>query len=785
MLLLALKLIPCLLVSCCTRSLASSGSSHNISELATNSLPEDTIPTVVHVLAVLPIATSGLDDTEGMFQWKRGEEILPGATLALKEISESNDLQTGYKIEIIPIRIPSCNYIKGVVPFVRELTSGRNNVIGIVGYFCHNLQQYFSYLVQHENIGALQLSAIASHEEYCSSCQQHSILPSAEFNARAVTNLLQRLEWSKIAIINNNDLSNAKLVFRHGTREKRINVALELEAPLITSELITQFLHGLLVSGTNIIVAFVSPSEAVEIMCKAKLHDFKWPDYAWIFMEINMNEIEIAISSKRCSQLTTFAIMDNSLFVHAWLKTNRMGLFPSGHNYSSYHNAYLEELEKSMIELNSSLQNNPYASVLYDSIWAIALSLNGSLSMLNERNLSFTNYFRHRKSGIRDILEEQLSELSFQGATGFLNFSQRTAGVVISVELFQYWNDQPELIGVYNVSLDDLELDVSKLGEIPISTLARSYVLFPIWLTVILTLMVVISFALTIVSMCVFLYYRNQPAIKATSSTLSICMFVGCYFLLTSSLFHTINSGVSKHESGDILRGFICSLDVYLFNIGFDIVFATVIAKTLRIYFIFRPFRRAGRICSDQGLFALILTIVGFKLMLLILWNSIDINHLIDIEQYVTTSVPPYFIVVQQCHSRYMGTWIAVHSSYSIILLLIMVVLAILTRKIKRDHFNNTKKINTLTAVLLFHVCISLSLWLMLRQIRATILSKVMYTLSTMFTAVLCQAFLIAPKIVPLVYNRIKHGKPVPQHQVSTMSILSIDTYTQTTKISS
>ena len=763
MLPLVVQLVLCPLMLCCTRSLSSSDTTH-ISESVQGSLSEDAIPTVVHVLAVLPIATSGSNDAEVTFQWKKGEEILPGATLALKEISESNYVLNGYKIEIIPIRIPSCNYIKGVVPFVRELTSNQNNVIAIIGYFCHNHQQYFSRLIQHESIGRLQLSAIAAHEQYCRSCpQQHSILPSAVFNVRAVIKLMQILEWSKVAVVSNKDLSFVKQVFHRSAKEEGINVSLELEAPLITFELTTQFLNGLLLSGTKIIVAFVSPFEAIEIMCNAQQHNFKWPDYAWIFMEINTNEIEIAISSKTCSQYTTFTIMENSLFVHAWLKTNRMGLFPSGHNYTAYHNAYLEELEKSTIELNISLQYNPYASALYDSIWAIALALNGSLNMFSERNLSFANNAYHRKSEIRDILEGKLSETSFQGATAFLNFSQGAAVVVTSVELFQYQNNVPELIGVYNVSLDDLDLDKHKLGEIPSSTLARSFVLFPVWLTVILTLMAVISFVLTALSMCIFLCYRNQPAIKATSSTLSICMFVGCYFLLTSSLFHTINSRISKHQSGGALRGFVCSLDVYLFNIGFDIVFATVIAKTLRIYLIFRPFGRIGQICSNQGLFALILTIVGFKLMLLILWNSVDIHHLIDIEQYVTTSVPPYSIVVQQCHSSYMGTWIGVLASYSIILLLIMVILAILTRKIKRDHFNDTKKINTLTAVLLFHVCISLSLWLMLRVIGATILSKVMYTLSTMFTAVFCQAFLIAPKIVPVVYNRIKHGKPVQQ----------------------
>ena len=69
-------------------------------------------------------------------------------------------------------------------------------------------------------------------------------------------------------------------------------------------------------------------------------------------------------------------------------------LLPSGLNYSAYYEAYLQELEKSSTELNVSLQSNPYANVLYDSIWAVALTINRSLSVLNERNLSLANITR-------------------------------------------------------------------------------------------------------------------------------------------------------------------------------------------------------------------------------------------------------------------------------------------------------------------------------------------------------------------------------------------------------
>lgn len=80
------------------------------------------------------------------------EEILPGALLAIKEISDSVNLISDYQLEVIPVRVPLCGFNVEIVPFIKELTESGNNIAGIVGFFCHNLAQQFSRLVQNEQI---------------------------------------------------------------------------------------------------------------------------------------------------------------------------------------------------------------------------------------------------------------------------------------------------------------------------------------------------------------------------------------------------------------------------------------------------------------------------------------------------------------------------------------------------------------------------------------------------------------------------------------------------------
>ena len=707
-------------------------------------------PMVIHVMVVIPTAGE-LNGTKALPKWKVGEEILPGALLARKEI---NNCLSGYQIEIIPVRFPQCDFNTGIVPFVKELTSKRNNIVGIAGYFCHNLAQHLSQLVHHEQTRVVQISATPSQDRDSVPHLQHSILPSTELSARAVALLMQRLGWSRVAVISNQNLNfvNAKRVFIKVGKEHGIKVELEIETSLRSLKEF-EIRHELLSFGTKIIIVFVSPSEAVDIFCWAYLNGFNWPDYAWVFMEIN--EDELMVDFKFCSKNTATigSVMNNTIFLHLQPKPlQNYQVLPSGLNYSTFYDAYLELLKKSATELNLSLQSNPYANVLYDSIWAFALAVNRSLSTLKARNLSLASISRTKRE-IIDVLEEQLSEISFQGATSLLNFSQGAASVLTSwtIELFQFQNGQPVQIGTYNASLDQLLLNEGKLGETPSDTLNRIYVLYPIPLTVVFSILIVLCFALTTVSMFLFLYFRREPVIKATSSTLSICMFIGCYLLLTSSLFHTITSSISVQGSEESIRAFICSFDTCLINLGADIVFATVIAKTLRIYHIFKKFGKVNRICSDQGLFVLILAIVSVKIVLWTLWTCLDINHLVDTEQYISQSVPPFILVTEKCDSNYLEIWLLVFSIYTIALMFIMALLAVLTRKIKQGNFKDSKKINILVIALVFNTVISVTLWFILGRSGATILSRLANGMGTLLAAFFCQVFLILPKILPLV----------------------------------
>ena len=714
-------------------------------------------PTLIHVLAFVPVTNDGQFETHLHPKWTDGEAILPSAYLAQNEISNLSNFLNGYQLEVLPVRIPLCDLNEGIFHFVKEVVLNENNIVGVVGYFCHNIAKHISELLQHKELNLIQVSATSDSlleldETFGGvSHYQHVILPFSQSIARAVVKMLLRLNWSRVAVVSSQKFKNyfeQQQSFFELAEEFSINVS-EIS---YRSELPKESLRGLQNVGVRIIITFLSPSEVVDLLCSAYLNGFSWPNYAWIFTEVIPSEI--LTQSKFCTKNTSLFAINNIIFLSQQIKTsNEYEILPSGLNYSVYYDAYLQRLNQSSKKFSHNLQSNPYANVLYDSVWALALTLNRSLSILNERNLPLANISQARGE-IFDVMDEQLSELSFHGATGFLNFSHDRAAVQSTVSILHYQNNQQMVIGSYNLALDRLILNITSLGDIPSDTLERVFILYPTWLMAIVLVVIVACFILTTVSMFLFIYYRKKPAIKATSNTLSLCMFVGCYLLLTSSLFETINSSTIRRES---LRAFNCMLDIYLIAIGLDTVLATVIAKTIRIYHIFHKFGKVSRIFSDPGLFVFILTIVFGRIILLVIWTCLDISSIVDVEEFISESVPPYYQVSEQCYARHLGIWLGLHFGYSAILMLIMVLLAILTRNIKRQYFKDSKKINTLVMTLVFDLLIFVPMWLILRLIGAIIPSRLAYCFSTLIASLLCLVFLVWPKLLPLILQSCKH----------------------------
>lgn len=701
-----------------------------------------------HIIVVVPTTSKEHEYCNGsQAKWERGEEILPGAEMAVNAVT--NDIKLPYKLEIISIKVPQCKASERIDRFVDALTNKTLNPVAVIGYFCDNLAHTMSQLAQHQTFGVIQISAtlplrpLASNKNSTELPQIHNILPSSAYCARAAADLIQMLGWRRIGVIGKgfyHDTHFSRMKEHFLVSAKKRNIMAVFQTEWSTFNTPSGILNELRQSTAKVVVVFLPPSDVADIVCQAYLNDMIWPNYVWVYVEIN--SIEIINTIEQCSVKPMIVAMEKAVFVHRQMWQIRKMDDISITNEKTPKESSNPKCHKS----------NPYADVLNDSVRAIAFALD-RLKHLHPSTVNNRIYQRVR-------LERELANISFEGVTGFVNFSQHEFAVEIPVDLIQIQNGHETIIGEYSVSSNILILNKSKLGDIPDDDLENVYLLYPRYLSAILLAFMTLSLLFTTVIMSLYIHYRKNPEIKATSSILSLCMFVGCYCLIISSLIHTIDSGlvIKSH----IIRYTVCWGVTFLFTVGIDMVLTTVFTKAIRIYYIFndKSLRRLNPIWSDKYLFVVILTVVLVKVLMMIIWASVDINHLIDVRNLSFETTPPHYMVIQKCESQYLGVWVGCTLGYTAFLFLPMITAAILTRKIRGERFKDSKKICALVAVLFVLICTGCTLWFFLRQKGENIASKVVYSLGFTLAALACQVFLFLPKIIPSVQRHADILKP-------------------------
>ena len=112
------------------------------------------------------------------------------------------------------------------------------------------------------------------------------------------------------------------------------------------------------------------------------------------------------------------------------------------------------------------------------------------------------------------------------------------------------------------------------------------------------------------VSIILFLYifFREEQEIKATSFTISLCIFLGCYLLLSCSSVILAKSWILYGVNNT--AGILCQMLTWSGTIGIpaSMILATIIVKMVRIYAVFlKPFSYKNKFYSNYALFIYII----------------------------------------------------------------------------------------------------------------------------------------------------------------------------------
>ena len=432
---------------------------------------------------------------------------------------------------------------------------------------------------------------------------------------------------------------------------------------------------------------------------------FIWPEYAWIVYNIQSNECAISMEGViLLNREQTNINLQSQLWINGVLDINISSIF-SG---------------------STILNKSRYLSLLYDSVLAVALA----------EQLTFTNATFPGISGQVQIREgKRLSNISIIHIQNYSNY-----------EIGYYDTASKEL---YTLE-DNIPLKVVTIPRDNVLTVHDGITDLDV-----IFILSIFAFCIGIVTiiLILYVYFHKEPEIRATSVTLSMCMFLGCYISLLFVPLLLINQ--LEFALLDIICVWLAWFSVL--GLPFPLILGTLLLKMLRVYVIFfHPHSYKKKLCSDGALFMFVLLLSSPTILVSTAWTVLDYYSM----HTIVMPQKGYLEIHNVCSGNHVAIWLGLLILNFFIFLIAVIVVAFKTSKIRYKHFRDAKATNIYAFLVSFLTFMTLLYWLFFRSLEVSIPNLrsavcILYV-GHISIPMSCQFTLFIPKLYPLIVRRLK-----------------------------
>ena len=708
---------------------------------------------VLNLLTLLPCPNTINGSAMLTTDRDRGKDMLPAACLAVKRINDMSDILPDYKIKLVPSCTEVCNetvFPESLTSFARYAFDSDCSIVGIVGLLCPSVTDVISRLAGRPEVRLLQVSAGDSPHSFANNTEHpglYRIVSSSAVYNKALVSIMKVFKWQRISLFFNN-----QQVYFTGTKDEFVrrieeNLQLSLTEELSASS-ISQTFEDLRIDRLRIAYGSMRINEAALVLCEAHKRNLLWPNYVWIFHDHTIADL---IANSNCGEVNiTQALEGVFLF--------RFRLLPDSDTQLVSGQTSTEEFPD-----GSELAGNKYSRAVYDSIWTFALALNRTQNVLNSSALQTYSW---NNSEVTTVIEREMQNVTFSGASGAISFSSTTREANTTVNIYQVKGGEAVHIGVYSPTTDSVTLVMNITADVPSDRFETTFVKVPLGLRCAALSSAAVLFLITTISLIMFIAFLDTPDIKAASPILSIVIFIGCYFLNVAAILSALRD-FTIQESNITPYAIVCNCEVWFAALGLKLIFSTLFVRLLRVYRIFFNYSKMGKLWSNGSMFLMILLMVLPSVILLLLWTTIDpLRTKIEDTVFMASSDPPFTEISQSCSSEYLPAWLVPLLAYGTLILSLVVCLAIKTRKVTLDTFRDTKAVNSfifMTAIIL-GICIPFTILFTITDNKTASASFVFQFMAILLTSALCQVLLFAPKYFTLLRDKTHRA---PRRKIS------------------
>lgn len=704
------------------------------------------------LLALVPLGNMDRNVTNCL---DLGEELIPAAKIAAQRINDNPNILAGYNLQIVEADTDQCSspsIATALGSFVKFTTDKELNVVGIIGLMCPSALLGLSPIASLSTIDILHITSSTASPSIITNSRKgeigrlYQVAPSSTVFNQAVVALMKNESWASISVIRYTDSVSTEHDYIGSDFQRRIGMESGLDITVYSESAsgLARFVQNVKTSGMRIIYTSVIKSEAQELLCRAYLTNVTWPNYLWIFHDYSIENLLQATNTGECSILMMQKALEGVLLIHHDINSDSSrDIDYVNYNYGEYSTLYNEKLQN--ITSQPICNKEPQilsANALHDSVIAFADALDRSLVM--ETNISCLGDL-----GDLEVCEAttkvntNLQRVDFSGAGGDISFNNKTHELIANsrVNIYQVNDGKLSILAQFDGAI------INFTASLNISyTFDSVIVRLPLALPVITLVIVALCIIATIITLVIFIHYRNSPNIKATSPLISYIILFSCFLLYASVSATATRYGFATGQ----VYAHLCASEQFFFTVGVQLIFASLCVRLLRVSRIFFNYNPMGVGWSDKVLALYIGTIVLVTVFLMVVWLAIGEFSVGKSVDFIPDDDPPHYEVELSCNAMIQPLFLSLVLGYTGLFMVLVMILAIKTRKVSIDVFKDTKSVN----IFVFCSVGILALFVPLSYITeylngriALILSYLFRVTSVIVVAVLCVCLLFIPKI--------------------------------------
>ncbi|XP_065916318.1 gamma-aminobutyric acid type B receptor subunit 1-like isoform X2 [Dysidea avara] len=576
--------------------------------------------TDIHIIGFFPCTAS--NDTRGIrVDNCDGIDRIPIMKLALEEINERCDLLPGYRL-VVDYANSGCSSIPPVYHLIQQTDPSQPTKLMILGTAC-SVASIIMGEIAERRLNITQVSYTASSPVF-GDIQRYPrfyrLVPEAREFSDGYVAIVKHLHWRRVAVVYYSDdfTLNLGLHTVQTLTDSGVDVILDVA---FSDDRVDYVLNQIKRVSGRIIIAWLPPSPVqivASFWCRVIRNRLAGPDFVWLFPGWfqpnwwNISGINCTVEEMRTALEHSLGFRGNSE-----LTNDVSRVIVSSKNVSQFESDLADKTTSGNVETDVLLS----VGYVYDAIWTIALALNSSISILEDRGLGRLENFTYDSVEMANVFTEAVANVSFQGISGRVSFKGDGNRTHPSLQIFQYRNGTIRPVLIYDPANDSNNFLPNETfewqgGSIPRDAPIPSVITSSLAECVIAGVVSSIGILSAIFFFIFNIYYRKHLVVKRSSYRLNTLILIGVLVGFVGTLLHVIKLDDNMSE---LVTTTICNTRNWTNKLAFAVAFSTLFVKIWRLYRIFINKTMVKRKhLNDQYLFLMISAIVSPTLVVLI-----------------------------------------------------------------------------------------------------------------------------------------------------------------------